>query len=79
MKRCLALLTVVVALGAPAAAVAATGYASVSGGSGTSSPSSTAGSLPFTGLDLEVVAASGLGLLGLGLVLRRGALRRQAD
>jgi hypothetical protein len=77
MKRRLALLTLVVALGVPAAAVAATGYASVGDVSGTSS-SSPGGSLPFTGLDLEIVAGSGLGLLGLGLVLRR-AERRHGD
>jgi hypothetical protein len=35
--------------------------------------------LPFTGLDLELVAGSGLGLLGLGLVLRYSAQRRQTD
>jgi hypothetical protein len=36
-------------------------------------PSTTTKSLPFTGLDLGIVALMGAGLLGTGLVLRRNA------
>lgn len=61
----------VAALALPATALAgnpSTGdVLSVSGSSG------GGGSLPFTGLNLTVVAAIGIGLLVLGLVLRRRA------
>lgn len=48
---------------------------SVEGAPGGDSPSATssAGALPFTGLDLVAFAAVGAGLLGSGLVIRRAA------
>ncbi len=38
-------------------------------------PEQQEGSLPFTGLDLGIVAAMGVALLGTGLVLRRSTRR----
>jgi hypothetical protein len=81
MKRRLVLLGTLAVLGAASPAAATTGYGSVSSGSSSGSgPVSPqhGGSLPYTGLDLELVAGGGLGLLGLGLALRRG-VRRQGD
>lgn len=48
---------------------------SVEGAPGGGSPSATssAGALPFTGLDLIAFAAVGAGLLGSGLAIRRAA------
>jgi hypothetical protein len=45
---------------------------------GTSSSPSTesTGSLPFTGLDVGIVAVVGIGLGGLGLVIRRSLASR---
>ena len=40
--------------------------------SGELTPSGSSGSLPFTGLDLAVVALMGLALLATGVSLRRG-------
>lgn len=54
----------------PTASTAATGAA-------TASTAST-GSLPFTGLDIGVVAAVGISLVGVGFVIRRTA-RTQKD
>jgi hypothetical protein len=36
------------------------------------------GSLPFTGLEIAVVALAGLGLVGLGFAMRRGTRRPTA-
>ncbi len=41
------------------------------------SPSASQGTLPFTGLDLTLLAVGGGGLLGAGLVMRR--LTRRLD
>ena len=80
---------VVLALAAPAAAmatspshdqydpksqqIAATGSGGGGGGSATTSSSggSTIGSLPFTGLDVGVLALAAVALLGAGFALRR--------
>ncbi len=40
-------------------------------GTGTATTADSAGTLPFTGLDLVLVAAGGGALLGAGLVVRR--------
>jgi len=59
-----------------------------SGGSGGSAPaefvpvastgsSSSSGTLPFTGMELGLVFAVGIGLLGAGLMLRRSRPRVQ--
>ncbi|HEX8082712.1 MAG TPA: hypothetical protein VF529_00380 [Solirubrobacteraceae bacterium] len=40
-----------------------------------SPPEQQEGNLPFTGLDLGIVAAMGIALLGTGLVLRRSTRR----
>ncbi len=60
-------------LGASIPAEATTGYGGALGlgGPGPSAKAPT-GSLPFTGLDLQIVGGSGLALVGLGLALRRG-------
>jgi hypothetical protein len=84
----LAAVLVVLALAAPAAAmatspshdqydpksqqIAATGSGGSSGGgSATTSGNSTIGSLPFTGLDVGVLALAAVALLGAGFALRR--------
>ena len=60
----------------PGSAVTADQYKDTShqfsGGGGTD-PSSTVGSLPFTGLDLGLMAAAAAGLVAGGFVLRRRA------
>jgi hypothetical protein len=74
MRRTVLTLVVALALLAPAAATAQTaaeGYGSAPGvqvaGSG------GAGNLPFTGLNATLVAAAGLLLLGIGLVVRKAS------
>ena len=53
--------------------IAATGSGGGGGGSATTSSSggSTIGSLPFTGLDVGVLALAAVALLGAGFALRR--------
>ena len=41
------------------------------GGGGDAAAADTGGSLPFTGLELALVAIAGAGLLGVGYVVRR--------
>ena len=43
---------------------------------GAAPASASAGSLPFTGLDLALLVAGGAGLLVLGVSLRRAAAKR---
>jgi hypothetical protein len=87
--RGVAVLAALVALAAPASAIAgsptptkaqyAPGIQGIFGGGGgggqhgpsTSSSSGNVGSLPFTGLDVGVLALIGVGLLASGAVLRR--------
>jgi hypothetical protein len=85
MLRRLTLLSLALAalavLAAPAAASVTNGYATPAGVSQTqvsdpTTTSSTSGStLPFTGLDLGLIVAGGVVLLGGGLVLKRVAGR----
>lgn len=80
------LLTILlVALAVPSTASAGdscNGYSNVAGiqsngtGSGCTVTTSS-GSLPFTGLDLGIVLAAGVLLLGAGLTLRRFSSKRQ--
>ena len=78
MKRITALVAVL-ALAAPAAASAESSTCQAYNPQlckVTTTPSSTAassssGTLPFTGLDVALLAAGGGGLLGIGLVVRR--------
>jgi hypothetical protein len=86
MKR-IAALAAVVAVAAPGTAAAADSstcqaynpqlcaVANADGPSPTnnnnSSSSTSSGTLPFTGLDVALLAAGGGGLLGIGLVVRR--------
>jgi hypothetical protein len=42
-------------------------------------PAQSKGSLPFTGLDTGLMAATGAILVGFGVVLRLGAKRRSHD
>jgi len=78
----LAVALLVVALAAPAAAIAASPsnsqyepqnhQISAGGGNGPSAPSNnTIGNLPFTGLDVGVLALAAAALLGAGVALRR--------
>ena len=75
MKRITALVAVL-ALAAPAAASAESSTCQAYNPqlcTVATTPSSTAasGTLPFTGLDVALLAAGGGGLLGIGLVVRR--------
>lgn len=56
---------------APAASRRETG-----GQGGASAPATSAGSLPFTGLDVGLIALMGVALLATGAVLRRGRASR---
>jgi hypothetical protein len=79
----LAAALLVLALAAPAAAIASSPsnaqyapqnrqIAAGGGGGGPSTPSrSTIGNLPFTGLDVGVLALAAVALLGAGFALRR--------
>jgi hypothetical protein len=79
----LAAALLVLALAAPSAAIATTPsnsqyqpqnhqIAVTGGGNGPSAPSnSTIGNLPFTGLDVGVLALAAIALLGAGFALRR--------
>jgi hypothetical protein len=53
-----------------------TGGTSGGGTAGGTSPVQTSGGLPFTGLDLSLIAAGALGLILLGAALRRVARQR---
>ena len=62
--------------------IAATGGGgNPSGGGSAATSSNTIGSLPFTGLDLGVLAFAAVALLGAGLALRRltGPARRSSS
>jgi hypothetical protein len=58
------------------------GIAGVEQGGGGSSPSASGGgdgSLPFTGLELAVVALAGAGLVGAGFAVRRATHLRESS
>ena len=87
MKKFALIVMLIAVLAAPASAVAADGYTNVAGvnqGGGptssteapaavatTSSPTSSSGILPFTGLELALMFGAGVVLLGTGIALRR--------
>ena len=48
------------------------------GGGGDAAAADTGGSLPFTGLELALVAIAGAGLLGVGYVVRRASNPRES-
>jgi hypothetical protein len=53
--------------------VAASNAGGSNNGGDNAAPTSSASSLPFTGLDLAAFAAIGVGLVGAGFVIRRAA------
>ncbi len=48
------------------------------GGSGGETVSADGGSLPFTGLELSLIALAGVGLLGAGIAVRRATRLRES-
>lgn len=48
------------------------------GGGGNAAAADTGGSLPFTGLELGLVAIAGAGLLGVGYAVRRASSTRES-
>ena len=48
------------------------------GGGGEAAATDTGGSLPFTGLELALVAIAGAGLLGVGYAVRRASNPRES-
>ena len=48
------------------------------GGGGDAAAADTGGSLPFTGLELGLVAIAGAGLLGVGYAVRRASNPRES-
>jgi hypothetical protein len=48
------------------------------GGGDTAAAADTGGSLPFTGLELVLVAIAGVGLLGVGYAVRRASNPRES-
>lgn len=48
------------------------------GGGGNAAATDTGGTLPFTGLELGLVAIAGAGLLGVGYAVRRAANPRES-
>jgi hypothetical protein len=48
------------------------------GGGGDAAAADTGGSLPFTGLELGLVAIAGAGLLGVGYAVRRASSTRES-
>jgi opacity protein-like surface antigen len=48
------------------------------GGGGTEAADTSGGSLPFTGLELALVAIAGVGLLGVGYTMRRISSPRES-
>jgi len=48
------------------------------GGGGNEAAADTGGSLPFTGLELGLVAIAGAGLLGVGYAVRRASNPRES-
>ena len=48
------------------------------GGWGNAAAADTGGSLPFTGLELGLVAIAGAGLLGVGYAVRRASSTRES-
>jgi hypothetical protein len=48
------------------------------GGGGDEAAADTGGSLPFTGLELGLVAIAGAGLLGVGYAVRRASNTRES-
>lgn len=48
------------------------------GGGGDTAAADTGGSLPFTGLELTLVAIAGAGLLGVGYAVRRASNPRES-
>jgi hypothetical protein len=81
----LACLVLVLAFAAPAFGQSATedtynGLAGAQqGGGGDVAAADSGGSLPFTGLQLVLVAAAGVGLLGAGVAVRRGSRFREGN
>jgi hypothetical protein len=57
---------------APASASLPASGSSVAPIAATTAPTSAGGSLPFTGLDVGIIAGAAVLLLGLGFALRRG-------
>lgn len=54
------------------------GGAQQGGGGGVADASDSGGSLPFTGLELALVAIAGAGLLGVGYAVRRASSPRES-
>jgi hypothetical protein len=78
-------MAVITALVAAPAAIAGSVQSGYEGGAGVQNQVSqagevqgaaAAGSLPFTGLDLALLVIGGLGLLVIGMVVRRAAAKR---
>jgi hypothetical protein len=83
ITRLLALAVAIMALAAgPAFAQTTDAYNGLAGaqqgGGGDEAAADTGGSLPFTGLELALVAIAGAGLLGVGFVVRRASSPRES-
>jgi hypothetical protein len=84
ITRLLALAVAIMALAAgPAFAQTTDAYnglagAQQGGGGDEAAAADTGGSLPFTGLELALVAIAGAGLLGVGFVVRRASGPRES-
>jgi hypothetical protein len=84
MKMRYVWMAVLTALVAAPAAIAGSVQSGYEGGAGVQNQVSqagevqgtAAGSLPFTGLDLALLVIGGLGLLVIGMVVRRAAAKR---